>query len=561
MRRLAGGRTRVTRRLPTGTHWPPGVGSAGDFEREAAMEARRQFLGGVSALEAAIPAEILRSWQRSVAKGLDMASQPAINVLTSPMLREAQERNEALVRAARGEMEALFQDASLTPGIVILTDPTGVVLYSAGTGEFADRAASVALRPGALWDEGTIGTNGIGTALAERRPISVIGRQHFFDVHSVLSCSAAPIFDARGVIVGVLDLTNPSDVPQTHTLALVRRAVEQIEHRLFEGQFCGYERMSFHSDPYLIGSVHEGLLAFDGDRLIGANRHGLGLLRLDWPALGASRFSELFMVDPGSVNPNPSSDDFVVQTKTGQTLFARMQAPQRVHRVRAVVEDAGDAHKQQSPPDLCKIVDRLLKGPSARQIVVRRLKAGQLIYGADEEPALKEGLLVVRSGRLRCFASFEGKELTLFTLDAGDAIPLHAGSMFEIKKEAEIATISLASFRRLTQSDPDLAVSAMPVIDRMLQKSLRMNEDMVFRGVKHRLVRALCDAAGRDGRAAEHGIVLDMPPNAEDFAMQIGATRQSVSSVMAELIRSGVVRRHGAAIVVADLNRLKQELD
>ncbi|MGO4870200.1 MAG: GAF domain-containing protein [Roseiarcus sp.] len=534
----------------------------GWFERGAAIEARRQFLSGGLAQETGIPLLILRSWQRSAAKGLDMAAGPAVNVLSQQLLREAQERNETLVRAARGEMEALFQDASLTGAIVILTDPNGVVLFSVGKGDFAELAAGVALRPGATWDEGTIGTNAIGTALAERQPISVIGGEHFFDLHKVLSCSAAPILDPCGVVVGVLDLTNASEVPQTHTLALVRRAVEQIEHRLFESRFAGHERMCFHADPYLIGSSHEGLFAFDGDRLIGANRQGLGLLNLDWPALGASRFGELFTIDQGSINPNPASDDFVVQTKSGQTLFARMQAARRVHAVRTVADGSGaDLQTQQNAPDLCQIIDRLLRGPSGRQINARRVKTGQLIYGADEEEALEQGLLIVRSGRLRCFASFEGKELTLFTLDAGDAIPLHAGSMFEVKKDAEVVTISLASFRRLTQCDPDLAVSAMPVIDRMLQKSLRMNEDMVFRGVKHRLIRALCDAAGRDGRKIEQGIVLDAPPNAEDFAMQIGTTRQSVSSVMAELIRSGVLRRHGAAMVVSDLERLKQELE
>lgn len=491
-----------------------------------------------------------------------MASEPAVNVLTGQLLRETQQRNEMLIRAARGEMEALFQDASLTGGIVILTDLTGVVLFSVGKGKFAEEAARVALRPGATWDEGTIGTNAIGTALAERQPISVIGGEHFFNIHSILSCSAVPILDPCGAVIGVLDLTNAVDVPQTHTLALVRRAVEQIEHRLFECRFGEHEHMRFHFDPYLIGSSHEGLLAFDGDRLVGANRNGLGLLDLDWPVLGKYCFDELFTVEQGSMTHNAASDDCVVQTKNGQTLFARMRPARAVHSVRTVADGPASAHGEQSAPDLCQIIDRLLKGTSARRINVRHVKTGQLIYGADEEDAAENGLLIVRKGRLRCFASFEGKELTLFTLDTGDAIPLHADSMFEVKKDGEIVTISMEVFRSLTQCDPDLAVSAMPVIDRMLQKSLRMNEDMVFRGVRHRLVRALCDVVDCDGRKVEKGIALDTPPTAEDFAMQIGATRQSVSTVIAELIRSGIVRRLGvSAMLIPDLDRLKQELD
>jgi DNA-binding FadR family transcriptional regulator len=84
---------------------------------------------------------------------------------------------------------------------------------------------------------------------------------------------------------------------------------------------------------------------------------------------------------------------------------------------------------------------------------------------------------------------------------------------------------------------------------------------MAFHGVKHRLIRALCDTADRVGRHAEHGVVIDQLPNAEDFAMQIGATRQSVSTVIAELVRSGLLYRFGTgSLVISDLGRLRQEL-
>jgi CRP-like cAMP-binding protein len=213
-------------------------------------------------------------------------------------------------------------------------------------------------------------------------------------------------------------------------------------------------------------------------------------------------------------------------------------------------------------PHLRQIVDRILSGPLGQRLDVRRVKAGQLIYGEDGHGTTAQSLLVVRSGRLRCFASFEGKELTLFTLDAGDAMPLHARSLFEVKKDGEIAVISGDAFQELAQCDPGLALSAMPAIGRMLQKSIQTIEDMAFRDVKYRLIRALCDAAARDGRRTGQEVILDMAPNAEDLAMQIGATRQSVSTVIAGLIRNGIVRRLGtAAMVIPDLNRLKNELN
>ena len=526
---------------------------------DAAIAARRKYLFEGVEPGREVPAPILRSWERSFALGLNMTSRPGLDLLSQQKLREAQQRNEILVRAARGEMEALCRDASVAGVVVVLTDPHGLVLCRLGEGAFAEKAAEVALRPGAAWEEKAAGTNAIGAVLAERQPISVIGGEHFFEAHSILSCSAAPIFDPYGAIAGVLDLTNASNQPQALTMALVNRAAEQIERALFDAQFRNCEQMHFHSDPYLIGSPHEGSLAFEGARLVGANRNGISLLGLDWPARGALSFDELFTFEQAAISHNASSDDCVVQTKKGEVFYARLQPRPRIHRSWSPAQPAA----MEPPKDLTltQIIDRILAGPYARLITIRRVKTGQLIYGADEEKAVQEGLVVVRSGRLRCFASFDGKELTLFTLDAGDALPINEASMFEVKRDGEIVIFSGKAFQELAQCDPDLARSAMPAISRMLQQSARMTEDIVFRCVKHRLVRALCDVAARDGRPSKDGFVLDAPPSAEEFAMHIGATRQSVSTIIAELIRDRAIRRLDAsAIAIADLEHLKAML-
>jgi CRP-like cAMP-binding protein len=209
--------------------------------------------------------------------------------------------------------------------------------------------------------------------------------------------------------------------------------------------------------------------------------------------------------------------------------------------------------------NLCEIVDRLLAGPAARHLSIRRVAAGQLICGSKDDAELS--VFVVRSGVVRCFVSFEGKELSLFMLNRGDAIQLHGGSMLEVKKAGEIVTIGMTAFQTLIRTEPELAASVLPILDRQLQQTIRMVEDMAFHGVRHRLIRALCDAAERDGRRAEQGIVIDAALRGEDFSMQIGATRQSVSTVIAELIRSGILQRFGTTtMVISDLGRLRQQL-
>lgn len=313
------------------------AGPVGPDDRRRLIEFRRRFLhDGIEPSEP-VPSTILRSWRRSQALGLDMDTRPALESLSHRQLRELRERHEMLLRAAKGELEALHQDARMTGSIVILTDPMGVVLATVGNIDFAERASRVALRPGVQWSEAAIGTNAIGTALAEGHPIAVCGAEHFFEAHAILGCSAVPIFDPSGDIIGVLDLSNDAGTQQTHTLALVRRAVDQIEQRLFHQRFGRHERMHFHTDPDLVMSPHEGLIAFEGSRLVGANRQALDLLELDWSALGVLGYEQIFDTRRDQIALDGPAEKNRIRTRRGSVLFGLIRegadAERSIHRV------------------------------------------------------------------------------------------------------------------------------------------------------------------------------------------------------------------------------------
>jgi transcriptional regulator of acetoin/glycerol metabolism len=293
--------------------------------RRAMLEARRSFFDGRPVPQNIIPLPILDSWRRCSALGLKNNAVPHLEPMTDAELRAGTEKHETLRRLCRPEIEALHAEANSTDCIVILTDADGLVLDTVGNLEFADRAARVALRPGVPWTEAATGTNAIGAALIEKRPIKVHGIQHFFEPHGFLSCSAAPIFDPRGKIAGALDLSGPAAVDQRHALGLVRMAVDQIEHRFFEQDFARCETLRFHTDPGLVGTSQEGVLVFEDRRLVAGNRRGLALLDLDWSALGSHLFDDLFR------DGRLRGDGFLkrLQAQEGDQFFARLQTPPR----------------------------------------------------------------------------------------------------------------------------------------------------------------------------------------------------------------------------------------
>ena len=294
-----------------------------DAPRVDVLKARRDFFDRGAEPTGLVPDEILRSWRRCAERGFDARSDPRIEPVGSGLLRELHQRNDEIIRRCRPELERLAEGARDAGGLVILTDGAGLVLDAFGDASFAGKAAGVALKPGVRWAEGSTGTNAIGAALVERRPIEVRGSEHFFDAHRILSCAAAPIFDPRGRMVAALDLSAHAGAPQLRALSLLQSGVDQIEHAMFAEDFDGRDVLRFHADPRLVGTPQEGVLVFEGARLVAANRHALKLLDLDWNALGARSFGDLF--DGGHLGV---TDAARLRSRTGVALHARLSRPE-----------------------------------------------------------------------------------------------------------------------------------------------------------------------------------------------------------------------------------------
>ena len=282
------------------------------------LKARSDFFDRGAQPEGLSPA-ILRSWRRCAERGFDSHANPVVEPLGAIALRDLHERNGQLIDVCRPELEALAAEARDTSSLAILTDASGLVLDAFGDHDFAGQAAGVALRAGAAWAETASGTNAIGTALVERRPIEVRGSEHYFEPHRILTCAAAPIFDPQGRLLGAIDLSGHATVPQLHALSLIRLGVDQIEHRMFADGFEGRDVVRLHADPALIGAAQEGVLVFEGARLVAANRHALKMLDLDWNALGARSFGDLF--DGGRLDIGEGSR---LRTRSGGLLHARL---------------------------------------------------------------------------------------------------------------------------------------------------------------------------------------------------------------------------------------------
>ncbi|HSX63935.1 MAG TPA: sigma-54-dependent Fis family transcriptional regulator, partial [Pseudoxanthomonas sp.] len=138
--------------------------------------ARRQLLETGAVAQGLVDTTLSASWQRSRDFGLlPDARTPGAPHASAAQLKRALEHRHALVSHARPVMEFVSEHIRDTDSIVILADPQGMLLCAQGDTGFIDKAARVALRPGAIWHEQWRGTNAIGTALAEEAAVVVHG--------------------------------------------------------------------------------------------------------------------------------------------------------------------------------------------------------------------------------------------------------------------------------------------------------------------------------------------------------------------------------------------------
>lgn len=256
--------------------------------------AREHFLGNGEVPEGLLPESIQRSWKRCAKTGLAVDIKTEIERADQGEMSELRERNVSLLAQAQPEMENLYAHILNTQSMVILSDSGGTILHAMGNPDFMGRAQRVALQPGASWREEVTGTNAIGTALIEKSPVFVGGAEHYFERNTFLNCSASPILDPAGHVIGVLDISGDHRQPQEHTMALVRMSAQMIENRLFNAHFTHEITLHFHTRPEFIDTLWEGIAVFSQDgRLLAVNRSGAFQLGLKKNQLGVA-FEHLF---------------------------------------------------------------------------------------------------------------------------------------------------------------------------------------------------------------------------------------------------------------------------
>lgn len=230
-------------------------------------EARAEFLQqGIT--QVPVRTEILDSWRRCREMAVDHSDGICRTILPAERLHRLLSEYNSLIDTAFPIMKTIFKSIHGNDVVVVLTNQKGIILKCIGEAHVMELAQHIGFVQGADWSEKSVGTNAIGTALAIDEPIYVVGEEHYCARHHTWICSAAPIHDYTGELIGCLDVSCFVERESSKDLGMVIAGVRAIENHFFkDGTREKLEEAHKHLTTVL-GSISEGILSVDKDGVI-----------------------------------------------------------------------------------------------------------------------------------------------------------------------------------------------------------------------------------------------------------------------------------------------------
>ncbi len=289
--------------------------------------------------------DVVQSWLRCLNDySLDPEHKGAARIVPEHVLREHQQDAEELLSMARFGMEDLYRRVNSMGYVLLLTDSRGVTVDFIGDEKVDRELKRAGLYIGSEWSEEHAGTCGVGACLTSGEAIVVHQSDHFDMAHTPLSCTAAPIYDPLGTLIGVLDvslLMSPSEkYSQALTLEVIKSCVRRIELANLISSRKSDIILRLNSGSEFLGVDPNCAISIAEDGTISGLTHGAQklfskTLGVNWTkgvSLVGRSFGDIFNFDfndlPCLIGAGIPGEQ-ALETVDGEILFADVKPPAR----------------------------------------------------------------------------------------------------------------------------------------------------------------------------------------------------------------------------------------
>jgi transcriptional regulator with PAS, ATPase and Fis domain len=221
-----------------------------------------------------VPQNVLDSWICCRERGLDPYAKPHPKMLMEEEFAVLCEKNKSLIEGAKSFLNYYDHIVALTYYMVSFFDPQGFLMECRVTKKYQEKARSENLVAGYLWDEAHCGTSAVALVLQTKKPICLLGPQHYFKYSHVSSGCAAPLFDPDGTFIGGITMYCRSDRINNHAYAMTIATAHLIENQMKINRSLDEAKAAYIKSE-IANSYQQAVLTSIPDALIAIDNNGL----------------------------------------------------------------------------------------------------------------------------------------------------------------------------------------------------------------------------------------------------------------------------------------------
>jgi len=240
--------------------------------------------------------DVAESWIRSQALGVNPYNETINSRLDNGKITKILKRNKRLIDITKALFETLKDLLQASEFALYLFEKNGVLLLHEG--DNLQTALDKDSLTGLIWNEKTIGTCAHILSMQLKRPVHLLGPEHYCLTFYNSSASAAPILDDNGDVIAILVLSQhlnklPMDCfinfsSHMHVLALTTALATAIENNLQLKKSYDYlETANNHlkTTHYILNAtlavIDEGIISIDRNgNIIHINKESGRILQL-----------------------------------------------------------------------------------------------------------------------------------------------------------------------------------------------------------------------------------------------------------------------------------------
>jgi CRP-like cAMP-binding protein len=216
----------------------------------------------------------------------------------------------------------------------------------------------------------------------------------------------------------------------------------------------------------------------------------------------------------------------------------------------------------------CNLFNRLQPEDIRHMESVSRMKSfrrGESVYLPADAA---DGVLLLTSGRIKiCHVTPEGKQSILVFVEPGEVFgelslvdPTVRQEYAEATENCQLVCIPREEVQRCMRKYPDLTLGITKLIGVRRRRVERRLRHLLFHSNRERLIYLLIELVEQYGRRVEGGVELSIKLSHQEMANIIGSTRETVTVVLGELQKEGMIEIARRRVKILDLNRLATEV-